>query len=608
MLVHAPTDAEVQAAPPGLNGMLPPPALVSSSPTLAQDEPSLTTDCAPPSTGKTFCEDNGNRREQLIRFLDALFQPGDTIAIKPIETWTEDGAKKTRTDYQGFTYLVGGSFSADRVDQIIARSHQQQTNLFFGVCPRFGAGQRFERAFQIRTVRCLWADIDNCSVDEAVARCETVQLPRPSIIVRSGHGVHLYWLLVSPYEIDDVGEPPAVEKEFVASEIEGKKKCVQWFFDCETGQKRYLHDPTPGTRSKKLRDPALSDKAKRLSAIVGGIANRIAGDHTKDLARLLRLPGTLNRKDKRNGKDPVPCELIECDPERRYEIEVFTPFAIEAKTPRLVRPSSTVVSSAPPAPRNLSALGCETNDRLAVLVATCATAPVGKRSEADYHLCCVAVEKGWPKEEVWAACQGIGKFAEQGRSYFDRTWENAAQKTDRDNLPKNQTESASSADASGKFTGLSGPIQSPPDLETRELETQTVIAGQQASADGSSAAFPMTDLGNAHRLVAQHGADLRYCHPWGQWLVWDGQRWRCDDTGEVRRRAHATARSLYIEASSSPASRDLGRWAVRSESSAAINNMLREAQALAGIPILPAALDQEPFLLNVLNGTIDLRT
>src|SRR5262249_51671692 len=38
----------------------------------------------------------------------------------------------------------------------------------------------------------------------------------------------------------------------------------------------------------------------------------------------------------------------------------------------------------------------------------------------------------------------------------------------------------------------------------------------------------LTDLGNARRLVASHGNDLRYCAAWHTWLVWDGKRWAKD--------------------------------------------------------------------------------
>jgi putative DNA primase/helicase len=63
-------------------------------------------------------------------------------------------------------------------------------------------------------------------------------------------------------------------------------------------------------------------------------------------------------------------------------------------------------------------------------------------------------------------------------------------------------------------------------------------------------AHHLTDLGNARRLVALHGADLCYLAAWKKWLVWDGRRWAPDDTEEVMRRAKHAAVEMYDEAAS----------------------------------------------------------
>jgi hypothetical protein len=41
-------------------------------------------------------------------FLEALFAPGDYILIRPIETWTENGQKKSRGDYKDIEYQLVG--------------------------------------------------------------------------------------------------------------------------------------------------------------------------------------------------------------------------------------------------------------------------------------------------------------------------------------------------------------------------------------------------------------------------------------------------------------------------------------------------------------------
>jgi putative DNA primase/helicase len=122
---------------------------------------------------------------------------------------------------------------------------------------------------------------------------------------------------------------------------------------------------------------------------------------------------------------------------------------------------------------------------------------------------------------------------------------------------------------------------------------------------------PLTDLGNAERLVTLHSGSIRYCAPRRKWLVWDGKRWVWDETGEVVRRAKATVRSIYGEAERAPskeAARKLSEHATASESASRLRAMVHLAASERGIPVLPDELDRDPWILNVANGTIDLRT
>lgn len=120
-----------------------------------------------------------------------------------------------------------------------------------------------------------------------------------------------------------------------------------------------------------------------------------------------------------------------------------------------------------------------------------------------------------------------------------------------------------------------------------------------------------TDYGNAERLVAQHGQDLRYCHPFKKWYCWDEQCWRLDDSGGPVRAAKLTVRAIYQEAATAATEEErkaLAAWAARSESNARIQAMLQLATSEAEVVVLPEDLDFDPWLLNVENGTIDLRT
>ena len=121
--------------------------------------------------------------------------------------------------------------------------------------------------------------------------------------------------------------------------------------------------------------------------------------------------------------------------------------------------------------------------------------------------------------------------------------------------------------------------------------------------------FNLTDLGNASRLIAHHGEDLRYCYPWGSWLIWDGRRWSLDESGEIHRRAKRTVREIYREAADAAddeTRKALGKHAKASEAENRIQAMISLAKS--EVPIMPAAMDANPWLLNVSNGTVDLRT
>ncbi len=94
----------------------------------------------------------------------------------------------------------------------------------------------------------------------------------PSIIVSSGHGLHCYWLLNRPYPIN-------------------------------------------------------SDKDKlNAKGCVKGLALVLGGDSVFDLSRVLRVPGTKNVKDPDN---PLPVEILEFSPIRRYKLDDFREFKAE---------------------------------------------------------------------------------------------------------------------------------------------------------------------------------------------------------------------------------------------------------------------------------------
>lgn len=139
-------------------------------------------------------------------------------------------------------------------------SRFQKEHLYFGVGTRDGRGGKKENLVNIPVV---WADIDFKNTSREIALQKLSDFPfKPSIILKSGGGVHLYWLLKQPAEN---GDQAAVE------------------------------------------------------GICRRIAARLGGDMAAtDAARIMRIPGTLNRK-----YDPArTCEVSRID-DFHYSLEDF---------------------------------------------------------------------------------------------------------------------------------------------------------------------------------------------------------------------------------------------------------------------------------------------
>lgn len=122
---------------------------------------------------------------------------------------------------------------------------------------------------------------------------------------------------------------------------------------------------------------------------------------------------------------------------------------------------------------------------------------------------------------------------------------------------------------------------------------------------------PLTELGYAHRLIEVFGDRLRYVPAWRRWLVWDGKRWAHDTTGQAARWMKSIARRVTADAlaiQNENARKTALGLARRGESSAGVSGALTLAGTEEGIVVTPDDLDADPYLLNCVNGTLDLRT
>lgn len=137
-------------------------------------------------------------------------------------------------------------------------------------------------------------------------------------------------------------------------------------------------------------------------------------------------------------------------------------------------------------------------------------------------------------------------------------------------------------------------------------------AGMVSNPIASSASSPnLTDLGNAKRLVRAFQHELAYCPNHSAWYLYTDKYWRRDEDGAIHRRAKAAAGGIFTEASveqDTARKKALHKHALKSESARSLSAMVNLATTEQEVAIVSSRLDSDPWLFNVQNGTLDLRT
>jgi len=108
----------------------------------------------------------------------------------------------------------------------------------------------------------------------------------------------------------------------------------------------------------------------------------------------------------------------------------------------------------------------------------------------------------------------------------------------------------------------------------------------------------------AYRLAAAYAGRLLYVHGIG-WHSWDGARWTDRDPGAPKRAVLDVLRvALADSLDDGRLRRDVGKC----ESATGVAGVLDLASALTEFSTTVDHLDADPYILNVANGTLDLRT
>lgn len=168
------------------------------------------------------------------------------------------------------------------------------------------------------------------------------------------------------------------------------------------------------------------------------------------------------------------------------------------------------------------------------------------------------------------------------------------------------------------FTELFRSLEFSPDTDLVGSEADESRINLIAQASVPEAQYLVTDQANANR-IANNFRGRVLVHQ-GRWHVWCGTHWKQDTDGIVYRAACMLSSIIDTEAKAwdekaVPGDDDdpnrkvaeaLRAWSRRTEMRSTLDACLGLAQRMLTIP--PGSMDGNPWLLNCLSGTIDLRT
>jgi P4 family phage/plasmid primase-like protien len=442
--------------------------------------------------------------------------------------------------------------------------------VYFGCCTRI-AGAHQGRREHLASAVGLWVDIDcyklGISIEDAVRALRQCPM-RPTVTVCSGGGVHAYWLFREPLPLP---MPEAGE----ADEIK-----------------------------------------ERLDMALGQLAGIFCGDPVpSQIAAVMRLPGTHNSK----SGEMVPCVVLEAS-WTRYElddleemlfqcrplIEAPVPFNQPNKRDQNIEADPFTVFARqyafkPPIDveeaLRLMAYGDVEHGihRTQLRVSASLANTPGVSDDDIVEILMTHTERAAPPGARWNWAREereirkmIGPMRERRRA------------EGKDPYPQAPQAPTGGADPP-KVVQLRPREQAPPEAEERP----------KVPAVAGPSNYPLNDLGNAMRLLEAHRAVMRYVLGIG-WHIWDRRRFRRDpESGRARKLAHDVVsdmlnRAFNARGEDAKAREKIIKFAIQCANSGRLANMLHEAEPYQSVEA--DDLDKDPWLLNCLNGTVDLRT
>lgn len=429
-------------------------------------------------------------------------------------------------------------------------------NVYFCVHPQTGipqkvrpdgnpVDQKYIKAWvsHVAAINCLFGEYDVKDYgDKEAIKDHLWSLPiYPSVIIDSGGGYHCYWLLASPVVVTDDNRDDIRRLQYAWVKLVG------------------------------------------------------SDDDSKDLARVLRVPGTLNRKEKYAPNYPV-VSFVECDFERLYSLEEFERLteSIRQTMPRASEKSAenyTFANDLLTAADSLRRLSSSRKDGydtwLGVGMALRGLGDAGLRLWDEWSRggdsytdgCCAAK---WDKmSESGLGLGSLIKWANDDDPAGKRIYTNGANGTN-GHAPKEQKPNEPQ------------PTEAPlPPADGKQKDT-LLNAG-------------INDEGNADCVLAIHGKTFLYSETLG-WLHYDGRKWTTEESeSKVDRAIVAMLEERVktaLQTGNMEAYSTLIKFCIPNKGRVQGCKYMLQSK----VSVSYEAFDRDPDMLNCRNGVVNLRT
>ncbi len=146
-----------------------------------------------------------------------------------------------------------------------------------------------------------------------------------------------------------------------------------------------------------------------------------------------------------------------------------------------------------------------------------------------------------------------------------------------------------------------------PPLPKKEISNIAKSVSRYSVAQDDKPSDPYTDVWSSGLFFEKYGDVIRYCDALNGWFIWDGTRWKKDEKFQILSLAKNTAKQMYQMAKSKN-DKFLFKHAVKSESETRLRAMVNLVRSEGEIAAISSQFDNDIYLLNCRNGTLDLRT